>query len=66
MLSKILAVAIDVLDADRGAIFLYDPAADELCARHADGSAGASCGLILASAWSAPPFALNRIPGGAG
>jgi len=40
MLSKILAVAIDVLDADRGSIFLHDPAADELCARHADGLGG--------------------------
>jgi adenylate cyclase len=40
MLSKILAVAIDMLDADRGSIFLYDPATDELCARHADGLGG--------------------------
>jgi adenylate cyclase len=40
MLSKILAVAIDMLDADRGSIFLYDRATDELCARHADGLGG--------------------------
>ena len=40
MLSKILAVALDVLDADRGSIFLHDPATDELCARHADGLGG--------------------------
>ncbi|HEX3860108.1 MAG TPA: adenylate/guanylate cyclase domain-containing protein [Stellaceae bacterium] len=37
ILSKILAVAIDVLDADRGAIFLYDPATRELYARRIDG-----------------------------
>ena len=37
ILSKILAVAIDVLDADRGTVFLYDPQTDELYSRHAEG-----------------------------
>ncbi|MBV9826366.1 MAG: GAF domain-containing protein [Alphaproteobacteria bacterium] len=37
ILTKILAVATDVLDADRGAIFLYDAPADELVARNIEG-----------------------------
>ena len=37
ILSKILAVALDVLDADRASIFLYDPQTDELYSRHAEG-----------------------------
>ena len=37
ILSKILGVAVDVLDADRGSIFLYDPLTEELYARHAEG-----------------------------
>ncbi|HXD14391.1 MAG TPA: adenylate/guanylate cyclase domain-containing protein [Xanthobacteraceae bacterium] len=40
MLSKILAVALDVLNADRGSIFLHDKASDELVARHAEGLGG--------------------------
>jgi adenylate cyclase len=37
MLSKILAVAVDVLDGDRGAIYLHDPATAELYTTHAEG-----------------------------
>ena len=37
ILSKILSVAIDVLGADRAAVFLHDPLTDELYARHAEG-----------------------------
>ena len=40
ILSKILAVALDVLDADRAAIFLHDPLTDELYTRHAEGLGG--------------------------
>lgn len=37
ILSKILTVAIDVVDADRAAIFLYDPLSEELYTRQAEG-----------------------------
>ncbi|HVB16149.1 MAG TPA: adenylate/guanylate cyclase domain-containing protein [Stellaceae bacterium] len=37
ILSKILAVAIDVLDADRAAVFSYDPLTEELGTRQAEG-----------------------------
>ena len=37
ILSKILAVAIDVLEADRASVFLYDALTEELYTRHAEG-----------------------------
>lgn len=37
LLAKILAAATQLLDADRGSLFLYDPATNELCSRIADG-----------------------------
>jgi adenylate cyclase len=37
LLAKILAVALDVLDADRGSIYLQDPATGELYTRHSEG-----------------------------
>ncbi len=40
ILSKILAAAIDVLEADRAAIFLHDPLTDELYSRHAEALGG--------------------------
>jgi adenylate cyclase len=40
MLAKILDVALDVLECDRGSIFLYDAKAGELYTRHAEGLAG--------------------------
>jgi adenylate cyclase len=40
ILSKILTVAIDVLEADRASIFLHDPLTDELYSRHAEGVGG--------------------------
>ena len=45
ILSKILAVAIDVVGADRASVFLYDPLTDELYTRHAEGLG--SCELRL-------------------
>jgi adenylate cyclase len=40
MLSKILAVSLDVLDGDRGSIYLHDPATGELYTTHAEGLDG--------------------------
>ncbi|HEX3954455.1 MAG TPA: adenylate/guanylate cyclase domain-containing protein [Stellaceae bacterium] len=40
LLSKILAVANDVLDADRGFVFIHDAATGELYARQAEGFGG--------------------------
>jgi adenylate cyclase len=37
ILSRILAVALDILTADRGWILLYDPATDELCTTQSQG-----------------------------
>ena len=37
ILSKILTVALDVLDADRAAIFVHDPLTEELYTRHTEG-----------------------------
>jgi adenylate cyclase len=34
LLAKILGVAVDLMDADHGAIYLYDPAKDQLYASH--------------------------------
>ena len=40
LLMKIMAAATTLLDADRGSLFLYDPATDELFSRVAGGIAG--------------------------
>src|ERR1700722_4712600 len=40
MLAKTLDVALDVLECERGAIFLHDPATGELYTRHAEGLDG--------------------------
>ena len=37
LLEKILAAATQLLDADRGSLFLYDPETGELCSRVAEG-----------------------------
>lgn len=52
MLAKILAVALDVLDADQAAIYLHDSASDELYTSHAEALGdrelriGAASGLV--------------------
>ncbi|MFH1870229.1 MAG: GAF domain-containing protein [Pseudomonadota bacterium] len=40
LLTKIMTAATTLLDADRGSLFLYDPASDELYSRVAGGIAG--------------------------
>ena len=40
LLAKIVAAATELLDADRGTLFLYDPASNELFSRVAEGMVG--------------------------
>lgn len=61
MLAKILAVALDVLDADRAAIYLHDRESGELYTSHADALDGREFRIDAASGAAGLAFRAARI-----
>jgi adenylate cyclase len=61
MLAKILAVALDVLDADQGAIYLHDPASGELYTSHADALGGRELRIEPATGLAGGAFSTGQI-----
>jgi len=61
MLAKILDVALDVLDGDRGAIYLHDPATGELYTTHAEGLSGRELRIDPVNGLAGAAFSAGQI-----
>ena len=57
ILSRILAIALEILSADRGWILLYDPTMDESTPPSPRASGSANCGSVRMTVSPAPPSA---------